>query len=153
MMIENKHTKYEILLKQGENLIDFELDNSTNICSLLSLLKYELDLFWVGIYVVDGDLLKLGLFQGMTACTKIGIGKGVCGRAAETGKVQIVKDVEKFPGYIACHSETKSEIVLPGIENGKVKFVLDVDSTKADNFDETDELYLSKFCELVIKLV
>lgn len=148
---ENKAERYLLLLRQAENLIVAGIPDSGNLCNLLSLLKSEMKFFWVGLYMREGEKEKLGLgcFQGLPACTEINFGRGVCGIAASTGMTQIVADVSKFPGYIACHSETASEIVIPGFIDGKVAFVLDVDSTEKAHFDETDKVYLEKYCTLL----
>ena len=100
-----------------------------NACNVLGYLKAELNLYWCGLYIVmpDGDL-ALGPFQGLPACTNIKLGRGVCGTAAAERKTMIVEDVSLFPGYIACHAEVKSEIVVPAFRNGELIFVLDVDS-------------------------
>lgn len=151
--LNSKDELYRELISQSGSIIDPGLDKHTNICSLLALLKYNLGLFWAGIYWFHGQELKLGPFQGMTACTRIRAGKGACGTAAAEGKTVILKDVSTFPGYISCHSETKSEIVVPGISNGQVLFVLDIDSTETAFFDETDEKYLQQICGLMVNLL
>ena len=139
-----KAEKYQLLLKQISSLIVDEIPDEGNLCNILALMKSELNLFWVGIYIKKGDKLGLGPFQGLPACTVIQWGKGVCGTAAASGETIIVDDVTAFPGYIACHAETASEIVIPGFKNGTVEFVLDVDSEKKAWFDETDQHYLEK---------
>jgi len=131
-------------------VVDESLDLCANFCSILALLKYNLNLFWAGIYWVEKDELKLGPFQGMVACTKIKMGKGACGIAARDAKTVVLKDVIEFPGYIACHSETKSEIVIPGIFENKVLFVLDIDSIELDYFDESDEKYLNEIVSMLV---
>jgi L-methionine (R)-S-oxide reductase len=151
--IDKSKEGYEDLLNQSKNLVDPALDGFTNICAILSLAKYRLDLFWVGIYIVNGNKLLLGPFQGMPACTQITMGKGVCGTAASDQKIQIVPDVNEFEGYIACHSETRSEIVIPAVKDGKCMFVLDIDSTEADYFNETDAFYLQKLTDLMLNLI
>src|SRR5690606_26467336 len=107
-----------------------------------------------GIYLKQASgNLAIGPFSGLPACTKITWGKGVCGTAAAKGETVIVDDVTQFPGYIACHSETKSEIVIPGFINGEVTFVLDIDSTEEAYFDEIDKEYLEKFGKMIEKLL
>lgn len=108
-----------------------------------------MNFFWIGIYFVKGKELVLGLFQGPIACTRITFGKGVCGTAWKERKTIIVQDVEKFPSHIACSSDSKSEIVIPCFKNGEVFAVLDVDSDKISDFDETDKEYLEIIGEII----
>ena len=146
----NKHEKYELLLKQMESLIVDGIPAEGNICNLLSLLKSEMNLFWVGLYMRTGeDTLGLGSFQGLPACTVIKFGKGVCGTTAAKQETQIVDDVTLFPGYIACHAEAASEIVIPGFRDGKIHFVLDLDSAEKAAFDEVDKEYLEKVARMI----
>ena len=149
----NKEEIYKDLIRQAETSIDKTLDRQTNICIILSLLKTNFALFWVGIYWVLDDELRLGPFQGMVACTKIKRGKGACGMAADEAKTVVLKNVMDFPGYISCHSETRSEIVIPGIMDNKVVFVLDADSTEYDYFDKTDEKYLSVLTDMMLDVL
>jgi L-methionine (R)-S-oxide reductase len=152
-MDSSKTEKYELLLKQINALIVPEIPDEGNIGNILGQMKTELDLFWVGLYIRKGDKLGLGTFQGLPACTVIQWGRGVCGTAASTGKTTIVEDVSKFPGYISCHNETASEIVIPGFKNGDVTFVLDVDSEKVGAFDETDQHYLEQITDIISEFV
>jgi L-methionine (R)-S-oxide reductase len=145
----SKEDKYKSLLPQIKSLVEGEGDLIANLSNIVSALKYGMGFFWVGCYFVKGQQLVLGPFQGPVACTRIGYGKGVCGLAWESGKVIIVEDVDKFPGHIACSSESKSEIVLPALENGKIFMVLDVDSDKLSDFDETDKKYLSEVVAII----
>jgi GAF domain-containing protein len=103
----------------------------------------------MGFYLVKGDELVLGPFQGPVACTRIAMGMGVCGSAWQQQKTLIVPDVDQFPGHIACSSVSKSEIVIPLFDNDKVVAVLDVDSEALDQFDETDAKYLEQIVKLV----
>jgi L-methionine (R)-S-oxide reductase len=98
---------------------------------------------------VKGDELVLGPFQGPVACTRISLGKGVCGAAWQQQKTLIVPDVEAFPGHIACSSLSQSEIVVPILHNGQVAGVLDIDSEMLDQFNETDALYLEELVKLL----
>ena len=98
---------------------------------------------WAGFYLRQGDELVLGPFQGKPACTKIPFGKGVCGTAAEQDRIQLVPDVELFPGHIACDSASRSEIVIPIHQNGRVVGVLDMDSPEKDRFSPEDREGLS----------
>jgi GAF domain-containing protein len=153
MNTTEKHTKYQLLIKQLHELIVPGLPAAGNICNLLGQMKQELDLFWVGLYMRQGNRLGLGAFQGLPACTLISLGRGVCGTSAEQAKTIIVDNVEDFPGYIACHSEARSEIVVPGFKNGQVNFVLDVDSVKLAAFDEVDQEYLEQIVKIFEELV
>jgi len=149
----SKKETYELLVKQIESLIVPEIPDAGNIGNILGLMKQQLDLFWVGLYIKNGQTLGLGSFQGLPACTVIQWGRGVCGTAASEAKTQIVEDVSLFPGYIACHAETASEIVVPGFKNGKVAFVLDVDSESKSAFDETDAMYLEQIALILSRFV
>ena|SRR5665213_2795239 len=149
----DKEQTYKMLLKQIESIIVDEIPDSGNICNILGLLKSELNLFWCGIYVKKGNTLGLGAFQGLPACTVIQWGRGVCGTAASKGETIIVDDVSEFPGYIACHAETASEIVIPGFTNGQVNFVLDVDSAQKGAFDKTDQVYLEQVAKVLSRFV
>ncbi len=146
---ENKKEKYEELLPQIASLLEGETDVVANMANVAAALKQVFGFFWVGFYVVKGDKLVLAPFQGPIACTRIGYGKGVCGTAWKENKTQLVPDVDKFPGHIACSSDSKSEIVVPVILNGTVVAVLDVDSELLDSFDDTDARYLTMITEIL----
>lgn len=105
--------------------------------------------FWIGFYLLKNEELVLGPYQGPLACTRIALGKGVCGAAALRRESIIVPDVDKFPGHIACSSLSRSEVVIPLINNGNVWGVLDVDSDELNMFDETDKKYLEELCSWV----
>lgn len=111
------------------------------------------DINWVGFYLLKGDMLYLGPFQGKTACTLIPVGKGVCGTAAAEKKIQLVRDVHQFPGHIACDSASNSEIVLPLKKDGALLGVMDIDSPVFARFDAQDADGLSKVCEILIDKV
>ncbi len=145
----DKKEKYETLLPQIGGLLSNEPDLVANLANVSSALKFGMGFFWVGFYLVKGDELVLGPFQGPIACTRIKKGKGVCGTAWEKGKTILVPDVEQFPGHIACSSDSRSEIVLPGFKNEEVQLVLDVDSDQVNDFDTTDQVYLEKIMKLV----
>ena len=149
----NKKERYLLLIKQIESIIVNEIPDSGNIGNILGLMKSELDLFWVGLYIRNGKTLGLGTFQGLPACTIIQWGRGVCGTAASSGETVIVDDVSEFPGYIACHTETASEIVVPGFKDGQVAFVLDVDSSSKSAFDDTDKTYLEQISQILSRFV
>jgi len=139
-----KKEKYEALLPQLFSLISTEKDLIANLANTAAALKYTMNFFWVGFYFVKENQLVLGPFQGPVACTRIPFEKGVCGACYREKKTIIVSDVEQFPGHIACSSLSKSEIVVPGFQNNKVTFILDVDSDQLNDFDEIDQLYLEK---------
>lgn len=144
-----KQERYELLLPQIKSLTETESDLTANLANVAAALKQTFNFFWVGFYLVRGNELVLGPFQGPIACTRIGFGKGVCGSAWKQKATLLVPDVEAFPGHIACSSESKSEIVLPAFKNNEVFLVLDVDSDKPDDFDETDR----RFLEDVVRIV
>ncbi|MCG8388813.1 MAG: GAF domain-containing protein [Cytophagales bacterium] len=145
----DKKEKYETLLPQIEGLLSNEPDLVANLANVSSALKFGMGFFWVGFYLVKDNELVLGPFQGPIACTRIKKGKGVCGTAWEKGKTILVPDVEQFPGHIACSSDSRSEIVLPGFKNEEVQLILDVDSDQVNDFDTTDQVYLEKIMKLV----
>ena len=138
----SKSDKYISLLPQIKALTETETDLMATLANVVAALKYGLDFFWVGFYVVKGQELVLAPFQGTVACTRIAFGKGVSGAAYSEGKTQLVADVENFVGHIACSSASRSEIVVPIFKNNQVVAVLDVDSTELDDFDEIDQLHL-----------
>jgi GAF domain-containing protein len=140
----DKRERYESLLPQVKGLLDGEDDQIANLANLASVLKYGMGFFWVGFYLVRGEELVLGPFQGPIACTRIRKGKGVCGQAWEMNRTIIVEDVDEYPGHIACSSDSKSEIVVPMLKDDKVWGVLDVDSDQLASFNEVDQKYLEK---------
>lgn len=127
------------------------LANLSNAAALLWLLLDDIN--WAGFYLYKNGELVLGPFQGKPACTHISIGKGVCGTAAKEQKTQVVEDVHKFPGHIACDPNSKSEIVVPIVNNGKLIGVLDIDSPILKRFNEEDAQYLEKFVDILNKYV
>lgn len=139
-----KAETYQALIPQIEALISGESDQYANLANVAAALREAFGFFWVGFYLVKGDQLVLGPFQGPIACTRIGFGKGVCGTAWKEGKTQLVPDVDAFPGHIACSSASKSEIVVPVFKGSEVIMVLDVDSDQLADFDETDQKYLEE---------
>lgn len=149
----DKKTKYETLLPQIEAIVAGEPDVTANLANIAAALKQTLGFFWVGFYLVKGDQLVLGPFQGPIACTRINHGKGVCGTSWKEQKVILVPDVEQFPGHIACSSASRSEIVLPAFKNNAVALVLDVDSDQLNDFDETDQRYLESLMRLIEKIL
>lgn len=146
-----KEEIYQALLPQVEALITGEQDLVANLANIAAALREAFGFFWVGFYVVQGQELLLGPFQGPIACTRIAYGRGVCGTAWKEQKTQLVPDVEVFPGHIACSSASKSEIVVPAFHKGEVFLVLDVDSDKLDDFDAVDQRYLEALMGLLEK--
>ena len=140
----DKKQQLDDLLPQIEALIAGETDLIANLSNVVAALKQARGYFWVGFYLVKGEELVLGPFQGPVACTRIGYGKGVCGSSWEKEEVIVVPDVEQFPGHIACSSASKSEVVLPVIQEGRVTMVLDVDSDKLDDFDQLEVAFLQQ---------
>lgn len=136
----DKEKKYKQLERELTALVEGEGDIAAILANSSALLHNIFNFFWVGFYLVKGSNLVLGPFQGDIACYRINYGRGVCGKAWEQRKTLIVDDVEKFPGHIACSSLSKSEIVVPlMMPDGTIKAVLDVDSTRLADFDETDK--------------
>lgn len=140
---------YQSLIPQIKALFEGEPDLIANLANVSAALKEQFGWFWVGFYLVKDDELVLGPFQGPVACTRIKKGRGVCGTAWQNAETLIVDDVEKFPGHIACSSLSKSEIVIPLFKNGEVIGVLDVDSNKLGQFDETDKKYLEEIVAIL----
>lgn len=140
-----KEALYLQLIPQVQALLQGEEDWIANLSNFCAVLKESFNWWWVGFYIVKGQQLVLGPFQGPVACTRIARGKGVCGSAWEKAETIVVPDVNAFPGHIACSAASKSEIVLP-LKNaaGEVIAVLDVDSEFYNQFDETDARYLAE---------
>lgn len=145
----DKVSKYESLYPQIKGLLEGENDLIANLSNISAALKEQFGWLWVGFYLVKGDQLVLGPFQGPVACTRIHYGKGVCGKAWELQKILLIPDVEAFPGHIACSSSSRSEVVIPLIHQGKVVGVLDVDSEDLAHFDNTDLHWLEKITSLI----
>ncbi|SER20849.1 GAF domain-containing protein [Pedobacter rhizosphaerae] len=147
----NKEEQYVSLIPQIEALLTGEDDFVANMANVAAALKEQFNWFWVGFYLVKGEELVLGPFQGPVACTRIKKGKGVCGASWLQNEVLIVPDVDQFPGHIACASASRSEIVLPLVKNGAVVGVLDVDSEFLNHFDVTDQINLQKVIDILLK--
>ena len=138
----NKEEIYKALLPQVKALLSGEEDLVANLANMAAVLKEAFGFFWVGFYIVKKGELVLGPFQGPVACTRIQKGKGVCGKAWETGETQLVPDVNAFPGHIACSASSQSEIVVPVSKGNEIIAVLDIDSDQLDAFDAVDQKYL-----------
>ncbi|MFM6976433.1 MAG: GAF domain-containing protein [Sphingobacteriaceae bacterium] len=144
-----KSEQYQSIIPQIAALLQGETDLTANLANISAALKEQFGFFWVGFYLVKGEELVLGPFQGPVACTRIAKGKGVCGQAWAQGKTLLVPNVEEFPGHIACSSLSQSEIVLPIYHQGQMVGVLDVDSEFLDHFDDIDAQYLDKILQLI----
>ncbi|NCB71497.1 MAG: GAF domain-containing protein [Clostridia bacterium] len=147
-----KEKIYEQLYQMAEGLFYDERDMLANMGNLSSLLYFNLsNINWAGFYLYKNDELVLGPFNGKVACTRIAMGRGVCGTAAAENITQIVEDVHQFPGHIACDSASNSEIVIPLFKDEKLLGVLDIDSFEKATFDTEDEKGLKKILELFIE--
>ena len=142
---------YEELLPQIKAVIEDESDLVANLANISAMLKEAFDFFWVGFYRWDESDFVLGPFQGPLACTRIGLGKGVCGTSAMGQETIIVPDVDQFPGHIACSALSRSEIVVPLVKEGKTILLLDVDSDQLEDFSPVDQLHLETLMNWVGK--
>lgn len=150
---EDKTQKYLTLIPQLESLTGSETDITSNLANIAAALKETFGWWWVGFYLVKNDELVLGPFQGPVACTRIRYGRGVCGTAWKEARSLLVPDVEAFPGHIACSSLSVAEIVVPLFNaSGQVTGVLDVDSERYEQLDETDVHYLEKIAAICGRL-
>ncbi|GLR48677.1 GAF domain-containing protein [Sphingomonas astaxanthinifaciens] len=148
----DKATLYDDLAQALDGLTAGESDAIANMANTAALIWETLpDLNWAGFYRNVGGELVLGPFQGRAACIRIPFGRGVCGAAAETLKVQRVEDVHAFPGHIACDAASQSELVVPIVRNGELIAVLDLDSPQKARFDAEDEAGCVKLCEVLAK--
>ena len=144
-----KEEKYELLYRQVQSLVEGERDCIANMANVAAMIHSTFNFWWTGFYrVMEGELV-LGPFQGPLACSRIAYGRGVCGTAWKEAATQVVPDVDKFPGHIACSSASKSEIVVPVLNGGEVTAVLDIDSERLATFDDTDRLWLERIVELL----
>lgn len=141
--------RYAHLLPQVKSLLDGEKDKYANLANIGAAIHDIFGFFWVGFYLVKGDELVLGPFQGPVACTRIPFHKGVCGHAFSQRKTIIVPNVDEFPNHIACASASKSEIVIPVFYENHVVLVLDVDSDCVNDFSEEDQIGLEKIMGLI----
>lgn len=144
-----KEEQYRTLLPQLRAILEGENDLVANLANIAAALKEQFGWLWIGFYLVKGDELVLGPFQGPVACTRIRKGRGVCGTSWAEARTLLVPDVEKFPGHIACSSLSRSEIVVPLIRKGQVVGVLDADSTELNTYDDTDRHFLEEIVNLL----
>jgi len=143
---------YDTALAHILGVVDGEPDLIANLSNIAAILKNLDGFFWVGFYLVKGDELVLGPFQGPVACTRIQFGKGVCGKAWEMNQSQLVPDVHAFEGHIACNLDSKSEVVIPIMNGQKVGMVLDVDSDRTNDFTELDLQKLEEVGKIISSL-
>lgn len=141
--------QYHAMLSQSKALLQGENDPIAGLANLAALLKETFHFFWVGFYLVKGNQLVLGPFQGSVACSRIAFGKGVCGTAWAQKKSQLVPDVEQFEGHIACSSLSRSEVVVPILVNKNVVAVLDIDSMQLNDFDRNDITQLETLSDII----
>jgi L-methionine (R)-S-oxide reductase len=150
--IESKHEHYKLLSEQALSLFRDERDFLANMANFSALIYHNLpDLNWAGFYLLQGDELVLGPFQGKVACVRITLGKGVCGTTAEKRQTVRVDNVHEFAGHIACDEASRSEIVIPLIKEGVLFGVFDMDSPEFNRFDQADqdglEILVSNFIQ------
>ncbi len=140
-------TNYGLLQTQLVAMLKDESDALANAANFVALLYNTMDdVNWLGIYVLRDNELVLGPFQGLPACVRIELGKGVCGMAAASGKTLRVPDVHAFPGHIVCDAASRSELVVPLVIGGRLVGVLDIDSPSPDRFSETDQAQIEAIC-------
>lgn len=145
----SKEEKYSLLKRQIEVLLSRESDTIALWANVVAMIHHTFGFWWTGFYRVMGEELVLGPFQGPSACMRIGYGKGVCGTAWQRAESIVVPDVELFEGHIACSSQSRSEIVVPLIIDGRVVAVLDIDSEHLATFDQIDREWLEQIVALL----
>jgi L-methionine (R)-S-oxide reductase len=149
----NREDNYNLLIKQLTSLLEGETNTIANFSNASALLNQFLDrINWVGFYLMEEGELVLGPFQGLPACVRIPVGRGVCGTSAAQLETIRVEDVHQFPGHIACDAASQSEIVIPMIDNGKLIGVLDIDSPEKNRFDELDQRMLEEFVSALMNV-
>ncbi|WP_068782803.1 GAF domain-containing protein [Paenibacillus phocaensis] len=148
----SREERQNAVLSQLQALIFEESNPVANLANAAALLNFFLDdINWVGFYLFDGQELVLGPFQGLPACIRIPLGKGVCGTSAERRETMRIEDVHAFPGHIACDAASNSEIVVPLVKEGQLLGVLDIDSPLKGRFDAEDQAFLEKFVATLVK--
>ena len=152
MLYSEKESLYKTVNKQLSFLLEGEPNVLANLSNASALLKSTFpNTVFVGFYLFDGTELILGPFQGGVSCVRIALGKGVCGESAASLQTVIVGDVKSYPNYISCDSSARSEIVLPIVKNNKLLGVLDLDSSRVDDYDEIDRKYLEEFLVILLE--
>jgi L-methionine (R)-S-oxide reductase len=148
----DKPEQYAQLVAQARGLLDGERDRIANAANLSALVSHALpDLNWVGFYFYDGEELVVGPFQGLPACVRIPLDKGVCGAAASSRRTQRVADVHAFPGHIACDAASRSEVVVPLVHGDALIGVFDLDSPVPDRFDAADQAGLEALARVYVE--
>jgi L-methionine (R)-S-oxide reductase len=150
--MNNRQAAYQEVISSIKGVVEGEPDLIANLSNIVAILKTTFHFWWIGFYLVKNDQLVLGPFQGPVACTRIGLGKGVCGTSWQKKQTLVVPNVHEFPGHIACSAASNSEVVVPVIKNNQVIMVLDVDSTEYNDFNETDQKYLEEIAVIVAQL-
>ena len=149
-----KEQRYRLIFARLQGIAASEADALANLCNFMAYLYWTMGCVnWVGLYLLRDGALVLGPFAGKPACSRIAIGKGVCGAAAQSEQVQLVPDVHKFPGHIACDDASRSELVIPLFTDKKLRGVLDMDSPEAGRFDVEDQKWLEKIATLIEELL
>lgn len=149
-----KEENYQLVIKQLSSLLEGEDDAIANLSNASALLgQFLSEVNWVGFYLLKSDQLVLGPFQGLPACVRIPIGRGVCGTAAQKRETINVEDVHLFPGHIACDAASQSEIVVPLVKDNQLIGVLDIDSPIKNRFDDVDQKYLEQFVATLMKYI
>ncbi len=149
-----REENYKLVKKQLAALLEGESNVFANLSNASALLNQFLDrINWVGFYLMENNELVLGPFQGLPACVRIPIGRGVCGTSAKLMETVRVEDVHLFPGHIACDAASQSEIVIPLIKNGQLIGVLDIDSPEKNRFDEVDQKELEDFTRILVSFL
>ena len=151
MTSEQKY-KYMLILLEGQ--LSSEKNDLANLCNATAIIKAIMDrVNWAGFYILRENTLILGMFQGLPACNRVEVGKGVCGAAVTQKRPQLVENVHDFSGHIACDSSTNSEIVIPIIKDDVVYGVLDLDSQDIGRFTKLEEKYLVEFVDILNKYI
>jgi len=152
MLYSEKESLYKTVNKQLSFLLEGEPNVLANLLNASALLKSTFpNTVFAGFYLFNGTELILGPFQGGVSCVRIALGKGVCGESAASLQTVIVGDVKSYPNYISCDSSARSEIVLPIVKNNKLLGVLDLDSSRVDDYDEIDRKYLEEFLVILLE--
>ena len=152
MLYSEKESLYKTVNEQLSFLLEGEPNVLANLSNVSALLKSTFpNTVFAGFYLFDGTELILGPFQGGVSCVRIALGKGVCGESAASLQTVIVGDVKSYPNYISCDSSARSEIVLPIVKNNKLLGVLDLDSSRVDDYDEIDRKYLEEFLVILLE--
>ena len=152
MLYSEKESIYQMVNAQLTALLEGETKVLANLSNASALLKMNFPLtVFAGFYLYDGNELILGPFQGGVSCARIALGKGVCGESAASRQTVIVGDVKTYPNYISCDSSARSEIVLPMVKDGRLLGVLDLDSSRVDDYDHIDQQYLEEFVAILLE--